>query len=420
MRRHAGFALLLMSGSAAAGNGLYDIGVGAESQGLGGADVAAVNDTAALVVNPARLAAIAGHRLDLFLEPSYYIGNRHRDALGNDVEPDNKLAMLFGAGYAQRLGDSDVSAGVGLFFQGGAGLVYKDLQTAFGTEDRLSSLLGSLRLVPGLGWKIDEHWSLGLSLGLSYSVARQQFFPHTSVNAADSQFAGFRIDGAHGFSFGGRVGLQYDPNPQWSFAVAYAPPTPIRLENGRMHVNEDAFGGGTVKYRSVTIDGLAFASDLSIGMAWEPLPPWRFAAKLGWLDWSRSMHSSTIRATDPDDPDVPATLQLGSPLNWRDQYVVALGASWQWTPATRLRAGINRARDPSDARYLTPTLAMIATTAITAGVSHRLGESWEFDVAAQYHPARTVRYMNADGPLGADASERWEACAVVVQLSRVW
>lgn len=419
MKSRAGFLLLLASGGALAGNGLLDIGYGAESEGFGGADTAVVEDTAALMINPARLTAIHGRRFDIAMQPAMYLGNRHEDALGNDVAPDNPLTALFGGGYAQRIGDSAFTAGIGLFVQGGAGLVYENLQTAFGTRDQLSSLFASARVVPGIGWKLSEQLSLGLSLGVNYSLARQQFFPDTSMNTPDVQFAGFRADGMDGFSLGGRVGLHYQPDAQWAFALAYSPRTPIKLQNGTLTANYEAMGLGRVRYAKASIDGLGFASDLSLGAVWSPLPRWRIAGKFAWLDWSQSMRRSTLHASRPDDPDAPPSLAFTSILHWRDQYVVALGTSWQWTPGTQLRAGINYGRSPVDNQYLTPTLAMIADSAVTAGVSHRLSPHWQFDLATQYQRPRRARYTNEAAPFGPSV-ERWEGGTLLLALSRIW
>lgn len=58
-------ALLLLTGQALAANGLNPIGFGAESVGMGGADLAVARDTTAMNTNPAGLAQLPGGRLDL-------------------------------------------------------------------------------------------------------------------------------------------------------------------------------------------------------------------------------------------------------------------------------------------------------------------------------------------------------------------
>src|SRR3546814_10415953 len=65
-------------------NGLNDIGYGAESAGMAGADLAVTGDPSALNINPAGLARIDNHAFNLGIEPFYFIDNHHRDQFGND------------------------------------------------------------------------------------------------------------------------------------------------------------------------------------------------------------------------------------------------------------------------------------------------------------------------------------------------
>src|SRR3546814_10425957 len=86
-------------------NGLNDIGYGAESAGMAGADLAVTGDPSALNINPAGLARIDNHAFNLGIEPFYFIDNHHRDQFGNDQKPANPFGAIFSGGYAQRLAD---------------------------------------------------------------------------------------------------------------------------------------------------------------------------------------------------------------------------------------------------------------------------------------------------------------------------
>lgn len=122
-------------------NGLNAIGFGAHSMGLAGADVAATSGTDAANVNPAGLSEINNHQADVYVGLVHALDMGHKDQFGNDVQNELDLIPLGNVGYAQRMTDTPFSIGIGLFGQGGAGVEYSRLYTAFGTQDRLSSVI---------------------------------------------------------------------------------------------------------------------------------------------------------------------------------------------------------------------------------------------------------------------------------------
>ncbi len=99
----------------------------------------------------------------------------HEDAL-NDQHTDNRYTLLAGGGYAQSLENMPCSAGIGFFTEGGAGAVFKHINTVFGTNDEMSSLFGIAKITPGFGCQITDKLSLGASVSLVYASIKQKFF----------------------------------------------------------------------------------------------------------------------------------------------------------------------------------------------------------------------------------------------------
>ncbi len=145
MKRNHIFAMavcgLAISTSSHATNGINLIGYGAESTLMGGADTAVARDTSALNTNPAGLAQVKGKLMDAYGSLLRTTDLSHQDAR-NDQHADNRYVMLAGGGYAQQLENSPCTAGIGFFSQGGAGAVFKHINTPFGTDDEMSSLFG--------------------------------------------------------------------------------------------------------------------------------------------------------------------------------------------------------------------------------------------------------------------------------------
>ena len=160
-----------------ANNGLNLIGFGTESTLMGGADTAVARDTTSLNTNPAGLAQIRRRAFDVYSATAFALDVAYADQFGNDRNVSNNVIPVGGGGYAQELGESGIVAGIGLFVQGGAGAVFGNLQTPFGTRDELSALTGVVKLTPGIAYRASETLSLGISVSAVYAQAKQKIFP---------------------------------------------------------------------------------------------------------------------------------------------------------------------------------------------------------------------------------------------------
>ncbi|MBA2351860.1 MAG: outer membrane protein transport protein [Burkholderiales bacterium] len=422
------FLMSLAAGSTAlppahGANGINLTGFGAESAVMGGADLAVARDTSALNTNPAGLSQIAGRAFDNYFAVAYAVDVSHADRFGNDGGVSNDLIALGGGGYAQRLGNSKITAGIGLFAQGGAGYVYEDLNTPFGARDELSALFRIAKLSPGLAYQVNDSLSLGASLGVIYADIEQKVFPDTSFfNAADPSrsFFGFKLEDARALEFGFRLGAQYRVNEQIRLGMAFSPKTELPLENGRVEANLSAIGLGKVTYRDARVEGLALPTEAGMGIAYEPAPTLLLSIELTWLDWSNALRSLHLRASNPENPAAPAVLENTAALDWRDQYVVAVGAAWKVNEKTVVRAGYNYGRNPVPARTLSPLLATIAEHHVALGFGRRVGAEWEIATGIEYQIPAKVTYTNPESPFGAGEEERNEVLILHLMLSRRW
>ncbi|HKY91883.1 MAG TPA: outer membrane protein transport protein [Nevskiaceae bacterium] len=403
-----------------AGNGLNLIGFGAESIGMGGADIALGREVSGININPAGLSQIPSRRLDAYALPFFGYNMRHEDALNERSRMDNPWGLILGGGYAWRA-RPDLVAGVGVFAQGGNGIQYEKLQTVFGTRDEATAIFGATKLVGGLAWQPDPRWALGANLGLTYSMGRQKLFPETSApgdpDTSTPPFFGLRFDGGAGFSLNGRVGILHKPSPNFTWGFTYASPTKLKLEDGTLTVNYEAIGLPATKYRDAKITGFELPQEVGAGFAWRFQPLWLFAMDVMFLDWSGSIKSTRVIASDPTIDGAPADVDLSVPLDYRDQVVLALGLAIDVTPRTTVRFGANISRNPAPAATMQPTGNLIERWEVDAGFTHRFDESWELAMGLQYQPPDSIAY---DSPLFDDAKEHYGVTALTIQLSRHW
>ncbi|HEX9593411.1 MAG TPA: outer membrane protein transport protein [bacterium] len=408
---------------AVATNGLNVIGFGGESVAMGGADLAVARDTTALNTNPAGLAQIPTRRVDFYGSAAYTIDVSHRDALGNDEGVDKTVFFGGDAGCAVPVAGGRAAVGIGIFGQGGAGIVYDELNTPFGNRDELSNQYGIARITPGVALRVNDALFLGASAVITYAQNQQRFFPDTSFfDPADPAhaFFGSKLDDMDAVDAGLKVGAMVRPASRVTLGVSYTSQVDLELDGGELVSNQTAAGFGQVTYRDVTLSGAGQPQELGVGVAWQASETLLVAAELTWLDWSRAARRSRLRARDPDRPAATPVIESDTPLNWRDQYVIALGLAWDVTERTVLRAGYNYGRNPIPDDTLNPLLPNIAEHHLTAGAGHRLTGQWRMDVAVEYQLPHEVTYTNPDLPFGPDAQEHQEFAAVHVMVSRQW
>jgi long-chain fatty acid transport protein len=415
--------LCMNSARAFPSNGLNLIGFGAESVGMGGADIAVARDTTAMNTNPAGIIQVPGSALDLYGAIAYPLSVVHRDRFGNDAEVSNRRIILGSGGYTRQLGDGPVTLGIGIFAQGGSGNVFKNLATPFGTRDELSSLFRIGKLTPTAAYKVNGSLSVGVSLQVVYSDVRQKAFPDTSVfDPLDpaGTFFGTEIKDMRGIGYGAKVGVQYRINDRVTLGAVYTTRMDIPLKGGKVVADMTAVGLGKVTYRDARIEGLALPQELGVGLAVRVAKPLLLAAEINWIDWSGALKTSTLRADDPDNPAAPPALAVTSTLNWRDQYVFAVGAAYDLTEKAILRAGYNYGKNPIPPGTLSPLLDPIGEHTVTFGGGYSFGKTWQVNAAVEYTLRNRVTYDNPELPFGPGAEEEQEVIAGHMMLSRRW
>jgi len=412
--------LLFFTKAVLAGNGLNMIGYGAESISMGGADIAVARDTSAINTNPAGLTDIPIKEIEFNTAAAFALDVRHKDSLGNDESVANSPIGWGELGYAQPLTSHPVTFGIGLFAQGGAGYDYHNLITPFGTRDEFSSLLRIAKLDIGSALMVNSRSSIGVSLTALYADLNQKIFPNTSIfnpGIPEQSFYGFELDGQQGMHIGYKLGVKLKVTDLITLGVVYTSKISLDMQGGRYISNLSATGLGKVNYRDVSVTGMNLPQELGLGAAMQADPALLVAVEVKWIDWSSALTTSTLTATNPDNPAAPAVQTLTSSMNWRNQIVMALGIAYKWSDDVVFRGGYNYGRDPIPDNNLNPLLAAISRQTITAGVGYRLTAKWQMDGGIEYSPKESIHYSNPSLPFGPDAEEVNEVLALHLRIT---
>src|SRR2546427_604293 len=207
----------------------------------------------------------------------------------------------------------------------------------------------------------------------------------------------------------GRVGGGVKPGapgrttPILTAGVAYTSPGSFHYDNGTANVVFTPAGRASRVGYDASVSGITHPQNVQMGFALKPLPRLLLALDLTWHDWS-TFRGFTIKLRHPDTPGAPRQIDLFSREDWRDQFVVALGAAYELIPDfLTVRAGYNYANNPSPAATFSPAIQVPFEHHVTAGAGVKLARHWELDAGFVYAPEKKVTYTNQQLPFDPNA-----------------
>lgn len=390
-------------------NGMNMIGYGAISSGMGGADLALVDNVTAMNINPAGLASCCGPQLsvgDTIMQPR----NHHQDQHGNDTQADKKTFHLPLLAWAQPLDNSQFILGLGFFGQGGMGVHYGSLNTPFVDDaataqktDELSSCISYAKITPTIAWHSqDQRLKLGASLNLGYVNAEMSLFPHTSFfvdNNNDGQitetgeiaFFGMKMTEARAFASALRLGFQYQFG-KLTIGGAYLSRTKLKFDHGKTKLNYSSIGLGTVRYHT-ELDGLDWPQQAGLGFSYQINQNLKVVFDADWINWSASMKNIKFTLEDPNNSNAAQQIVVNYPMNWDDQWVFAIGTEYSVTDYCKIRLGYNHGNNPIPDDNLLPYFPAIVEDHITIGTGLSW-QQWQLDIALEWALKNSIESSN--------------------------
>jgi long-chain fatty acid transport protein len=372
--------------SAKATNGMNMIGYGAVSSGMGGADLALVDNATAMNINPAGLTGCCNSQLSAGLS-LMQSRNRHSDTHGNDLHAKEQLLPVPLLAWAQPLNNPSFVFGLGFFAQGGMGVEYNHFRVPFADiiemdneYDTISSDVRYMKITPTLAWQSsDKSLRLGAGLNIGYAETEMSLFPHTSI--ARNEFFGLEMEGCEAFSAAFRLGFQYHLG-KLSVGGAYLSATDHKFKDGTSKINYTAIGQGIQRYEA-ELDGFNWPQQIGLGLSYQITQRLRVALDVDWVNWSDAIDEISFKLTQNDNPDIPQRIDMGYPMHWDDQWVYAIGLEYDVSSAWTIRGGYNYAKSPVPEQHLLPYFPAIAEHHITGGFTYR-ARTWSVDFAGEW------------------------------------
>jgi long-chain fatty acid transport protein len=142
----------------------------------------------------------------------------------------------------------------------------------------------------------------------------------------------------------------------------------------------------------ITVQDFQMPSEAALGLAWQANPDLLVAADLKHIGWASTMGAFRMRY---DSAQMGGSVSFSLPQQWRDQTVLAIGASQRIAPQWVARAGINIADNPVPASYANPLFPAIVKNHLTVGGGWLPSATDAVNASFTYAPEVTV--TNASG-----------------------
>lgn len=229
-----------------------------------------------------------------------------------------------------------------------------------------------------------------------------------------------------GDGFSGKLGFTYKVNPQLSIGGVYHPKTNISDLSGNANISMALTGdqgylsGGAPNSTpmdavmtlsgKIKIIGFEWPETYGFGFSYQANDKWFIAGDVKAIMWSGVMKdfkmSFTADNTASNGDFAGLTMDASLPMNWKDQTVVQLGASYKATDALIVRFGTNMgtAVVPDDTlHYLFPATV---ENHYTAGFGYSINNASSVDFSMTYAPE--VKVTNPAGFNVTHSQTNWQ------------
>lgn len=321
-RTAAAAVLGLAAPYAAATNGDQMLGLTAIQNGMAGAVVAAPQDAATVLINPAGMAElnIKDVRFDLgvgFLNPPRRV---------NTFESDSDIYMMPAGAVGFRVNDR-LTLGMGLGGLAGMGVDFADTAAAAGNQFVVTTKQ-VFKVAPGFAYRVSDRLALGATVNLNYQSLA---LSNPAYTLPQNQVFGWGVTAGMVWKLADTVQL----GGTWS---------------SRQRMDEFKWNTAAGKV-SMRMDG---PQTLALGVAWRPAKDWLIEADVKSIQFSKVLDS--VAVTRPGASPVPATLNFG----WSDQTVYAFGIQKDIGERMQVRAGFNYGKSPIGTEDVNKNLGSLA------------------------------------------------------------
>jgi long-chain fatty acid transport protein len=321
------------------------LGLTAIQNGMAGAVVAAPQDAATILVNPAGIAelGVKDVRFDLglgFLNPPRKV---------NGYESDSNTYMMPAGAVAFSVNDK-LTLGMGLGGLSGMGVDFADTAAVAGNQ-AIVTTKQFFKVAPGFAYRVTDALSIGATINLNYQ----------SLALYTPQFA---LPQNQVFGWGVTGGAVWKLNNQLQFGAAWS--SKQRMDDFEWNTAGTPTGSGKISMR------MDAPQTLALGVAFRPMPGLLVEADVKRIWFADVLDSISVSRPAGYTGTVPAAFNFG----WSNQTVYAIAVQKDIGDKTQVRIGFNYGKSPIGEEDVNQNLGSLAVVEkhLALGVTRKFSE----------------------------------------------
>jgi long-chain fatty acid transport protein len=361
--------------------------------GRAGGRIAQVDDSSAVVQNPANMTVLTNAQIQLAPSIIYFSANFNSAAAGQSASTVDRWHFIPNAFASIPLADGKIAVGLGVTMPYGLGVHWDQNSSAFAPftgvlryQTPYEVNLETVNISPSAAIKLfDDQLRIGAGLDVMWSeVDLKQFYPWFLVTGNPADPDGHLDSSGDGVGVGGNLGITWQITDNQSVAVTYRSPVHVNYSGDFSADNVPAaLGGGTLNSSFKT--SLTFPTIVAVGYGIELPHNVRLESDVEWLQYSYFKNLPVNIGNPP--PGLPTSV----PENWHDSFTVGLGGDWQFTDNCVLRAGYQFYESPVPDNNLTPSIPDANNNVFTIGFGYKYGHhSLEAAYGLNFYDKRNI------------------------------
>lgn len=370
---------VLVSGTAAAGGiSLYEVGTA--DVGLAAAGYTArAQDASTVFTNPAGMTRLDGDQITVsgqvfYGDSGFSIESGTSPALGTG-DGGNPIGWLPGGGvfYSHSISQN---VKIGMAVTGNFGSVVEYDEGWVGRYRAQESTLLGYSFLPSAAWRVNEHFSIGVSLNAMYGTFENTVAVNNIIGADGS----LQLDD-NDWAFGANLGLLYEVSPGTRFGLTYNSAIDLNFNartqwQGLSPVIQALLNSQGLLDANVDL-GVTVPQGVNAGFYHETSPRLALLGSVGWQQWSKFGQVNV--GIDSNNP-----ISLTTALDFDDTWHFSGGLQYKMTDSWLLNTGVAYDSGFQDSDSVALVLPVNSAWRFGIGGQNKVSETFNWGMSFEY------------------------------------